>query len=115
MRLIRIIAPALLITMLSSCSDGLFNLNTDEPLNQYQVCTKLKREIIFFRNDMNHNYQWEDPTKKAALLADYQRFHCDDVLNHHNAPAFKHPPLSKGWKSAKQRNAELDHRLPINK
>lgn len=115
MRLIRIIAPALVITMLSGCSDGLFGMGRDEPETIYQTCTKLKRQIIFFRNDMNHNYQWSNPANKAALLADYQRFHCEDVLQHQETPPIQHPPLSTGWKSAKQRNAELDHRLPLNK
>lgn len=99
MRLHRIIAPIALITMLTGCSGGsMFGMGSDQNSTTYEQCTRLKRQIIFFKNDPNHHYQWGSPANRAILLSDYQRLNCEDVLAHRdNVPSNKRP-MSTGWK-----------------
>lgn len=91
---IRIIAPLALITMLVGCTQGMWNANAPRGMTKYEICSQLKRKIIFYQNDPNHNFQWRSPADMAALLRDYERFHCEDVLADKEVGHFHDRPFS---------------------
>lgn len=97
-----IIAPVALITMLSGCQSPIFATANDQNSTTYEQCTRLKRQIIFYRSDLNYNYRWNSPGNKAILLNDYQRLNCDEVLAHKNDVQSSKRPMSSGWNGAEQ-------------
>lgn len=94
MRYSRIIAPIVLITILSGCETRFLRVDHNDPVDTYQICTRLKRQIIFYNNNPNHNFQWRSPGQMASFIQDYQRYNCDAVLAHHGNVTFKDLPLS---------------------
>lgn len=83
MHYIRIIATFVITTTLSACSSP-FSLERDKPLSNYQLCAQIKRQIIFYKNDPNHNYEWASPTDHAKLLAEFREHNCENVLEEKN-------------------------------
>jgi len=72
---------SLLTLILSSCSlSSPFSLNPSHPLTPNETCTNLKRRIIFYQNDVNHDTQWTSPTKRAQLLDDYEANNCPEIM-----------------------------------
>jgi hypothetical protein len=83
MRLTTILLNSLLITStLAGCGlKSAFDMGTTTPVNQNQICNRLKRDIIFYSVDQNHDTAWSSPAKQADILRQYRDNNCDQVLN----------------------------------
>ncbi len=51
---------------------------------QNQLCSRLKRDIVFYSMDQNHDTAWSSPAKQADILRQYQENNCEEVLNKSN-------------------------------
>lgn len=55
------------------------------PVNRLQICTDIRRQLIFFSNDpiqcpTQYTATWDSPIRKALLLRKYRQYRCDEVL-----------------------------------
>jgi len=64
------------------------------PVNQFQICQEIKRELIFINTNDPTLYpfqtraaNWTSPTRQALLLRKYREFNCDAVLGECVPPA----------------------------
>ena len=56
------------------------------PTQREQRCSELKRQLIFYRTDMNSSANWSSPTKRAALMQQYEAAQCDQHDKSETAP-----------------------------
>ena len=83
MRLIAILLSGLvLISTLAGCGlKSPLDMGTTSPRNHNQLCNRLKRDIVFYSVDQNHDTAWSSPAKQANILRQYRDNHCDEILN----------------------------------
>lgn len=80
MRLSRLVLTlTLCLSTLPGCNN-LLSMDRDKPLSPYQQCLELRRQLIFYSTDNNHNTDWSTPAKRLSLLQDYQSNDCTEIL-----------------------------------
>lgn len=74
----------LVSSFLSGCSlNSAFDMSKRDT-TQNQLCSRLKRNIVFYSMDQNHDTAWSSPAKQADILREYQENNCDEVLDKSN-------------------------------
>ena len=64
-----LLLPLISVFLLCSCA---IDKNTD----QQSICAKTKRDLIFYQSDSNLNPQYSSTTKRAQLMDQYDKYHC---------------------------------------
>jgi hypothetical protein len=82
MALLRTLITGLLAgSCLTSCGlHSAFDMDKRDT-TQNQLCNRLKRDIVFYSMDQNHDTSWSSPAKQADILREYQENNCEEVLS----------------------------------
>lgn len=86
-----------LMSSLSGCGlKSAFDMGDSAAKSPNQLCNRLKRNIVFYSMDQNHDSAWTSPAKRAELLREYRDNNCEDVLsgkanNNDSSTAFSLP------------------------
>lgn len=85
MKSIRTVVVGLLVSsVLAGCGlNSAFDM-TKRDTTQNQLCSRLKRNIVFYSMDQNHDTAWSSPAKQADILRQYQENNCEEVLKNSN-------------------------------
>ncbi len=85
MKSIRTLIIGLLATsFISGCGlNSAFDMSKRDT-SQNQLCSRLKRNIVFYSMDQNHDTAWSSPAKQADILRQYQQNNCEEILKNSN-------------------------------
>lgn len=77
-----ILTSLLAISTLAGCGlNSAFDMGNASPRSQNQLCNQLKRDIMFYSMDQNHDTAWSSPAKQANILRQYQENNCEAILS----------------------------------
>ncbi|MDQ2994699.1 MAG: hypothetical protein M3R00_07110, partial [Pseudomonadota bacterium] len=71
------------IVLISATGCGLnsaFDNTPRQPSDPRALCTQLKRQIVFYTFNQNHDTAWSSPAQQARILKEFRDNHCDEVL-----------------------------------
>jgi len=75
------LASLLAVTTLTGCGLNTIFDTSARDTTQNQLCNRLKREIVFYSFDQNHDSAWSSPAKQAEVFREYQNNNCEAIIN----------------------------------
>lgn len=76
------VGSLVLLSALAGCGlRSAFDMGKDSPASQNQLCSRLKREIVFQNFNSNHDTNWTSPARQADILRQYQDNRCEELLS----------------------------------
>jgi hypothetical protein len=73
---------------------------------QNQLCNRLKRDIVFYSMDQNHDTAWSSPAKQADILRQYKENDCEAILR---GTSTANPSESTPYSLPRGKNANQNH------
>ncbi len=82
MKHLGIICGSLMLLTTASCGlNSAFDNSPTRPSDPRAYCTQLKRQIVFYSFNQNHDTAWSSPAQQARILKEFRDNRCDDLLN----------------------------------